>query len=122
MIPKHGTGIWGKMNRSLNIVFEEYEWYLTIHRTDRKEDDKFFSLNQKEVTPDKIREFVSNWEEFKWKRAGFKGICKAVFNQNGNYKLYLILPESASITLDKAVEQFGKFMGASERSQEIFRL
>ena len=119
MVPKqyssveNGNGRVGTMGRSLNVNFEKKEWSIRISRTDRQEqeDDEFFSLDQKKVTPDKICEFVPNWEELDWKHAGFKGISKEVFIQDCEYKLYLVLLENASISTDDAIKQFRGFMG-----------
>ena len=119
MVPKqystveNGKGLIGnEKGNSLYVNFEAYEWSIRICRTDHQEDERFFSLNNKEVTPEQIREFVPNWEKLDWKNGGFKDRCNADFIQDGDYKLYLVLFENASISADNAIEQFKCFMSA----------
>ena len=109
MASKYGIGKWGTGNRSLNIEFEAYEWFLTIRRTDSKEDVKFGSLDQKEMSSDKTREFIPKWENLDWQHGDFLGIQESSAI-HGDYKLILTLPDNVSISIDDAIQQFRDFM------------
>ncbi|MBW7988584.1 MAG: hypothetical protein FVQ84_00970 [Planctomycetes bacterium] len=102
----------GLMGMFLNVSFEECEWQIQIRHTDNKSDNQFLDLNQEEVSPDQIREFVPNWENLVWQQAGLEHISKEVLIQDGDYKLHLIwlIETSVEPDMEKAVQEFKAFM------------
>ena len=100
------------MGATLTVSFEECEWFIQIHRIDRKVDNRFLDLNQKEVGSEQIAKFVPNWANLEWQHAVMEGIAKEAYIQDGDYRLYLICLKEASVNPDTAIQEFKAFMKA----------
>ena len=98
------------MGPSLTVRFEECEWFIRISRTNSKSDNRFLDLDQNEVGPEQIAEFVPNWANLEWQHTGMEVIAKEAYIQDGDYRLYLICPKEASVDPDTAIQEFKAFM------------
>jgi len=105
----------GKMNIigesvHLEIDFENCDWFINIRRIDMKDDKRFDALNNQEVYPAQIAEFVPNWQNLEWQHVSIEGISKEVYIQDGDYKLNLICLKESQVDPDTAIQEFTKFM------------
>jgi len=105
-----GKGKMGIMGQSLDINFTERNWFISIRRTDGKKDKRFGILNEQEVGPPQIANFVPNWRNLEWCRTGIEGISEEVYIQDGDYKLYLICPKESHVATDVAIQEFKELM------------
>lgn len=105
-----GKGNMGIMCHSLDINFKECDWFITIRRTDGKEDRSFGALNEQEVGPAQIANFIPNWQNLEWQRGRLEGISEGACIQGRDYKLNLICPKESHIDADIAIKEFTEFM------------
>ena len=103
-------GNMGTMGRSLDIKFEERDWYIRISRTDGEEDSHFGILPEQEVSPTRIANFVPNWQNLEWCRTSIEGISEEACIQDGDYKLNLLCPKESHVDFDIAIQEFTEFM------------
>jgi len=105
----------GKMNIigeavHFQIDFENRDWFITIRRTDMKGDKRFDALNNQEVGPAQIAEFVPNRQNLEWQHVSLEGISQEAYIQDGDYKLSLICLKESPVDPKEAIQEFTEFM------------